>query len=75
MTSGAINGDVTISHGDSDVWLVKLSNIGALQWQKSFGGTGGDYARSIAMTSDSGFIVAGASYSEQYRSDQQPWAA
>lgn len=63
MTYGAINGDVTISHGDSDVWLVKLSNIGALQWQKSFGGTGGDYARSIAMTSDSGFIVAGASYS------------
>ncbi|RKZ29449.1 hypothetical protein DRQ36_08570, partial [bacterium] len=34
-----------------------------IQWQRSLGGSDRDHAYSIQQTSDGGFIVAGASYS------------
>jgi hypothetical protein len=57
------DGDVTINHGNSDYWVVKLSSTGALLWQKTYGGTSYDNANSIQQTSDGGFIIAGSSYS------------
>lgn len=57
------NGDVSGNHGAIDAWIVKLSNAGAIEWQKSLGGTGGDRAKSIVQTADGGYIVAGASLS------------
>ena len=47
----------------SDYWIVKLDANGNLVWQKSLGGSSGDYATSIQQTSDGGFIVAGSSNS------------
>lgn len=35
----------------------------AIEWQKSFGGWGGDTAKSIQQTSDGGFIIGGTSSS------------
>lgn len=57
--SFSINGDVTGNHGNVDSWIVKLSSSGILQWQKSMGGTGWDYADSIRNTNDGGYIVTG----------------
>jgi Secretion system C-terminal sorting domain len=57
------DGDVTGYHGNQDCWIVKLSNTGSLQWQRSLGGTSPDAAYSIQQTSDGGFIVAGFSAS------------
>lgn len=59
----SINGDVTGNHGSFDMWVVKLSAAGAIQWQKSFGGTSYDGCHSIKQTSDGGFIVAGLAVS------------
>ena len=59
----SIDGDVTGNHGNSDYWIVKLNNNGSIKWQKSFGGSNGDQAYSIAQTTDGGYIVAGNSYS------------
>jgi hypothetical protein len=53
------NGDVTNAHGLYDWWVVKTSSTGAIQWKKSLGGSGNDYAQSIKQTSDGGYIVAG----------------
>ena len=53
------NGDVTGNHGGTDCWIVKLSNTGYIQWRKCLGGSHNDWALSIQQTSDSGFIVAG----------------
>ena len=53
------NGDVSGNHGDQDAWVIKLSNNGAIQWQKSLGGTANDFANSIQSTTDGGYIVAG----------------
>ena len=45
--------------GGSDAWVLKLDGNGNVQWQKTYGGTGNDYANSIQQTSDGGYIVAG----------------
>src|SRR5690606_22749186 len=57
------DGDVTGNHGSGDYWVVKISQTGSLVWQKSFGGSDGDYANSIKQTEDGGYIIAGTSYS------------
>lgn len=54
------NGDITGFHGSRDIWLVKLSNIGTIQWQKSLGGSGSEYAfDGIQQISDGSYVVVG----------------
>lgn len=53
------NGDVSGNHGGSDAWVVKLSSTGAIQWQRSLGGTADDQAYSVQQTTDGGYIMAG----------------
>lgn len=57
------DGDVIGNHGDDDVWVLKLDNLGDIQWQKCMGGTDCDFAESIQPTNDGGFIVGGATFS------------
>ena len=57
------DGDVTGNHGSSDSWVVKLDNLGNIEWQKCLGGSGNDVARSIDETTDGGYIIAGATIS------------
>jgi len=49
--------------GGYDLFLVKFNSLGSVQWAKAIGGTGNDYGRSVIQTSDSGFVVAGYTYS------------
>jgi hypothetical protein len=46
--------------GDSDVYLVKVDVRGNMQWQKTFGGEGSEYADSMVQTSDGGYAMAGS---------------
>ena len=50
--------------GNSDILLRKDEASGNLAWQKTYGGSSGDVARSIQQTSDGGYIVAG--YTSSY---------
>ena len=59
----SVNGDITLNHGNSDYWILKLTATGTIQWQHAYGGTSWDNATSIQQTADSGFIVAGNAYS------------
>jgi len=43
----------------NDIWVLKLSSAGDIDWQKTYGGSGSDGASSIQQTSDGGYIVAG----------------
>jgi len=49
--------------GGYDVYILKLDSDGNLIWQKTFGGSGYDWAYSIQQTSDGGYIVAGWTWS------------
>jgi len=57
------DGDVTAAFGEYDYWAVKLDNIGNIEWQRSYGGSGRDICSSIKQTSDGGYILAGQSIS------------
>ena len=58
------NGDVMgANHGDADAWIVKLSSSGNFEWQKAFGGSGEDIARSVQPDRDGGYVVAGSTMS------------
>ncbi|MEN9303179.1 MAG: hypothetical protein RL264_1608 [Bacteroidota bacterium] len=67
------NGDVSGNHGNVDVWVVKLSSTGLIQWQKCYGGTndesfGFDLSNikkemSLNATLDGGYIISGATNS------------
>jgi len=59
--SDSNDGDVSGNHGNTDFWVVKLTSIGTIEWQKSLGGSNSDQARSIQQTNDGGYIVTGES--------------
>ena len=58
-SSQSDDGHVTGNHGMADGWVVKLDAFGAIQWQRSFGGTGSDSMKAIQQTTDGGYICAG----------------
>jgi len=49
--------------GNLDLWIVKLDSKGVIQWQKTYGGIYIDELRSLATTTDGGYIVGGYSNS------------
>ncbi|MDA0316778.1 MAG: hypothetical protein O2906_06375 [Bacteroidetes bacterium] len=55
--------DINNNKGTYDFWVVKLNNTGTLLWEKSFGGTEIDEARTITSTADGNFLIAGDSRS------------
>ena len=55
--------------GERDVYILKLSPKGQLEWQKTFGGKSNDEANSTQQTTDGGYIVAGWTYSPDSRGD------
>ena len=55
--------NVTLNQGLFDAWVVKLSDLGNISWQKSFGGSGNEWMESIVQTSDGGYIAVGRSNS------------
>jgi hypothetical protein len=45
--------------GDGDVYLIKTDALGNALWSRTYGGSGYDFCRSIQVTPDSGFVMAG----------------
>ena len=59
----SMDGDIFKNNGESDAWLLKVSDMGNLLWERTFGGSDFDAARGLATTSDGGFVIAGNSKS------------
>lgn len=55
------SGDVSPQPGREywDLWIAKLDRCGALQWERSFGGSGYESARDVLQTADGGYMVLG----------------
>ena len=62
-SSWSNDGDITGHKSRSDYWIVKINIIGDIQWEKSFGGSGDDFAGNIKQTIDKGYIITGQSTS------------
>jgi hypothetical protein len=56
-------GEGVSHHGGSDIWVLKLTNRGEIQWQKALGGSNDEYASSINQTKEGGYIIAGTTMS------------
>ncbi|MEO1010350.1 MAG: hypothetical protein AAFX53_03535 [Bacteroidota bacterium] len=55
--------DITQNHGESDIWLIKISDSGELLWERTYGGSGFDAAESVRLALDGGFVLSGNSKS------------
>lgn len=51
------------SNGLDDIWVLKLDVNGAIQWEKTIGGTGIEVPEGIIQTSDGGYLIGSRSNS------------
>jgi len=58
----AVVGETQTSQTNRDFLLVKFTPAGGVEWKKTFGTPGDDFASHIAHTSDGGFIISGTSH-------------
>ena len=62
-SSESLGGDVSNHHGpvgqEPDFWVVKLNNIGDIEWEHSYGGLEAEEATSVIQMADSGYVIAG----------------
>ncbi len=61
--SGSLDGDIGSNIGGTDLWLVKLSNTGDIEWEKNHGGTSIELNASIVLT-ENGYVLFGSSFIE-----------
>jgi hypothetical protein len=54
---------VSENKGSADLWMIKINPNGELIWEKSYGGSDFDVARSVLLTSDNGFLISGSTRS------------
>jgi hypothetical protein len=62
--SRSSNGDLTTNAGFDDLWVLKVDGTGEIQWQHAYGGSSGETAYGVALTSDGGFILNGYTSSD-----------
>ena len=50
----------SIGNGYTDMYLIKTDSLGNLEWEKAFGGSGGESGFAARQTADSGYIIIGS---------------
>lgn len=58
--------DTNANYGENDIWLLKTDDVGDLVWQKSFGGTGLDFAFDIVEHPDGSIVLVGETSSTDF---------
>lgn len=51
--------DINNNKGTYDFWVIKISSVGNLIWEKSYGGSEIDEARAIIKANDGNFVIIG----------------
>jgi hypothetical protein len=63
-TYSGVGGDKTEpSRGNEDYWIIKTTAAGAVQWDKTMGGSGSDWLNRMQQTTDGYYICGGQSSS------------
>ncbi len=55
------------ANSNDDIWVLKLSSTGAIQWQQAYGGSNNDVPFYIHQTMEGGYIVSG--FTDSYDGD------
>jgi hypothetical protein len=56
--TGSNDSDVIGNHGIGDAWFIKLDQVGNLLWQKCYGGGSDDFAMSLDLVPNNGYVIA-----------------
>ena len=59
--------------GEADAWVLKLSNIGEVQWEKTYGTAKAEAALDIVTLADKGYVLAGWSDADLDRHKRDGW--
>lgn len=60
-SSSNISGDKTENSMGGDYWVLKLNNVGIIEWQNTIGGENADVRGRAIQTDDGSFLIAGYS--------------
>ncbi|HEX5002353.1 MAG TPA: T9SS type A sorting domain-containing protein [Bacteroidia bacterium] len=60
------DGDITNSHGNSELFVVKTDPAGNTIWFKVYGGTGYESGRHVLQTADGGYLISGYTNSHDF---------
>jgi gliding motility-associated-like protein len=77
--SNSNNGTLTKNQGNFDVWILKMSINGNVEWQKTFGGSdadggnGIDNRGGIKPTEDGGYVFTSSTFSKDGDIRTVPW--
>jgi len=63
-TSGISGEKSEDSRGGNDYWVIKIDLMGEIEWQRTIGGSMGDFLHSITLSTDGGYILGGYSSSD-----------
>jgi hypothetical protein len=56
--------DISETKGSYDFWVVKITDLGELVWERSFGGSGIEISYDIAKTNDNAYVITGNTFSD-----------
>ncbi|GAB1308637.1 lipoprotein [Urechidicola sp. KH5] len=65
-SSDSTDVDVSENKGNYDYWIVKINANGDLVWERNFGGSQIDEARSIVRSNDGNYVILGDSRSNDF---------
>lgn len=61
--SYSTDGDASENKGDRDAWIIKATEEGEIEWEKSYGGSAYDLALTISPKEDGGYVFGGTTES------------
>jgi len=67
------NGDITVSYGMTDVWIVKVDAGGEKEWVKTIGGSMDDRVTCIEQLSDGTLLLSGFTWSHDGDFSDNPY--
>lgn len=62
-TSDSASTAITGGHAGKDIWVIKMSATGVVQWSKAYGGSGDDFLREIFLNTDGSYTLFSQTYS------------
>ncbi len=58
--------DISVNHGEADTWLLQLDDLGNLVWERTYGGTLFDAARSVKVIGQDQILLSGNTKSADF---------